>query len=97
MYAERKVGFRHMTEKNWRVKDLYEWTGVEMVEENITRKTSTCLSTLARSGDDRWEVQMLGAELEARKEGKNQWTEIDNETALLKNDSGGNGTHSSAV
>ena len=38
-----------------------QWTGVDMVEVYITRETQTYLSTLARCGDDRWEVQMLGA------------------------------------
>ena len=32
-----------------------------MVEVYITRKTQAYLSTMARDGDDRWEVQMLGA------------------------------------
>ena len=52
------------------MKDLCEWTGVQMVEVYIARKTLTFLGTLARYDEDRWEVQMLGAEVEARNEGK---------------------------
>ena len=38
-----------------------QWTVVDMVEVYFTRKTQAHLSTLARFGDNRWEVQMLGA------------------------------------
>ena len=38
-----------------------QFTGADMVEVYITRKTQAYLSTFARYGDDRWEVQMLGA------------------------------------
>ena len=46
--------------------DLYDWTGVEMLEVHIMRRTLSCLSSLAKYDNDRWEVQMLGAEFEAR-------------------------------
>ena len=50
--------------------NLYEWTGVEMLEVYIMRRTLSYLSSLAKYGNDRWEVQMLGAEFEARNDGK---------------------------
>ena len=62
VYAKRKVGFRYMREKHWRMTDLYDWTGVGMLEVYITRRTLSYLSSLAKYDDDRWEVQMLGAD-----------------------------------
>ena len=50
--------------------DLYDWTGVEMLEVYIMRRTLSYLSSLAKYDNDRWEVQMLGAEFEARMEDK---------------------------
>ena len=50
--------------------DLYDWTGVEMLEVYITHRTLRYLSSLAKYDDDRWEVQMLGADVEARSDGK---------------------------
>ena len=46
--------------------DLYDWTGVEMLEVYIMRRTFSYLTTLAKFDNDRWEVRMLGAEFEAR-------------------------------
>ena len=66
VYAKRKVGFRQMREKHWRMTNLYDWTGVEMLEVYIMRRTLSYLSSLAKYDNDRWEVQMLGAEFEAR-------------------------------
>ena len=70
VYAKRKVGFRQMREKHWRMTNLYDWTGVELLEVYITRRTLKYLSSLAKYDNDRWEVQMLGAEFEARNDGK---------------------------
>ena len=50
-----------------------------------------------RYDEDRWEVQMLGAEVEAKNEGKNQWAPDDDETAPLENDSEGNEAHSKTM
>ena len=35
--------------------NLYDWTGVEILEVYITRRTLKYLSSLAKYGDDRWE------------------------------------------
>ena len=70
VYAKRRVGFRQMRENHWRMTDLYDWTGFEMLEVYITRRTLRYLSSLAKFDDDRWEVQMLGADFEARSEDK---------------------------
>ena len=70
VYAKRKAGFRQMREKHWRMTNLYDWTGVEMLEVYIMRRTLSYLSSLAKYDNDRWEVQMLGAEFEARNDGK---------------------------
>ena len=70
VYAKRKIGFRQMREKHWRVTNLYDRTGVEMLEVHITRRILKYLSSLAQFDDDRWEVQMLGADFEARREDK---------------------------
>ena len=64
VYAKRRVGFRQM--KHWRMTNLYDWTGVEMLEVYIMRRNLSYLSSLAKYDNDRWEVQMLGAEFEAR-------------------------------
>ena len=50
-----------------------------------------------RYDEDRWEVQMLGAEVEARNEGKTSQAPDDDETALLENDSEGNEAHSNTM
>ena len=70
VYAKRRVGFRQMRRKHCRMTNLYDWTGVEMLEVYITRRTLRYLSSLAKYDDDRWEVQMLGADFEARREDK---------------------------
>ena len=71
VYAKRKVGFRQMREKHWRMTNLYDWTGVELLERCTSRgEPSVNLSSLAKYDNDRWEVQMLGAEFEARNDGK---------------------------
>ena len=59
-----------MREKHWRMTNLYEWTGVEMMEVYMARRTLNYVSSLARYDKDRWEIQMLGAEFEARNDGK---------------------------
>ena len=50
--------------------ELYDWTGVEMLEVYITRRTLRYLSSLAKYDDDRSEVQTMGADFEARREDK---------------------------
>ena len=70
VYAKRKVGFKQMREKHWRMTNLYEWTGVEMMEVYVTQRTLNYLSSLAKYDNDRWEIQILGAEFDARSDGK---------------------------
>ena len=70
VYAKRKVGSRQMKENHWRMTDLYDWTGVEVLEVYITLRTLRYLSSLAKYDDDRWEVQMLDADFGARREDK---------------------------
>ena len=92
VYAKRKVGFRQMREHHWRMTDLYEWTGVEMLEVYITCRTQRYFSSLAKYDDDRWEVQMLGADFEARRE--HTWRKKTyTEAALLERDPESNGAH----
>ena len=46
VYAKRGNGFRQMREKHWRMTNLYEWTGVEMMEVYIARRTLNYVSSL---------------------------------------------------
>ena len=62
--AKREVCFRQMREKHWRMTDLYDWIGVEMLEVYITRRTLRYLSSLAKYDNDSWE-QTLKQEVKA--------------------------------
>ena len=90
VYAKRKVGFRQMRHKT----NLHEWTGVEMVEVYIMRRTLKYLSSFARYDDDRWEVQMLGADFEVRRENKLGGRKLTMRQHYWNSDSENYGTHS---
>ena len=93
VYAKRKVGFRQMREKHWRMTNLYDWTGDELLEVCIMRRTLGYLSSLAKYDNDRWEVQMLGAEFEARSENKRDGRRTYTEAALLERHPESDGAH----
>ena len=57
------------------------------------RRTLSYLSSLAKKDNDRWEVQMLGAEFEARSGGKPERKKTDTEAALLERHSESDGAH----
>ena len=48
VYAKRRGGFRQLREKLWRMTDLYELTGVKMMEVYIMRRTLSYLSSLVQ-------------------------------------------------
>eukprot|EP00972_Heterocapsa_arctica_P076580 11296813-Heterocapsa_arctica.AAC.1 len=66
-YKAKEMSFRRMEEEHVDMRRLYGWLGLDLVEVMVAKRTMSYLGHLGRYRDDRWEVQMLGAELGAWK------------------------------